>query len=341
MEILLLTVPLLIPIIWANYSERHRLSPYLTGNPRRDRTVDLLLRYGPYALLVTINLALLAFMGLALFNQLATVLMPETLPAQTLAANWWAVALISLLTALLAFLPLVPAVRRWLARWLPIDPDSIVHTTALAFAIYQIGLSLGQMAIIGDLETLTTAEFALDMWDVLLSGLPLVLAGLVGVGLFIRRDGQRTFRRLGLLRPTWFQVLLAAGVTALLLAFDWGLSLAWEQIDPAGYDLLERVTDNIFGNLMTVGGAIVLGLSAGISEELLFRGAVQPRLGLLLATILFAIGHLQYGLTVATLEVFLIGLVLGLIRNRTHTTVCILIHASYNAVGVLLGLLQP
>ncbi len=43
----------------------------------------------------------------------------------------------------------------------------------------------------------------------------------------------------------------------------------------------------------------------------------------------------------ATLEIFVIGLVLGLMRNRTNTTVCILIHASYNAVGVLLGLLQP
>ena len=92
---------------------------------------------------------------------------------------------------------------------------------------------------------------------------------------------------------------------------------------------------------MTVGGAVVLGLSAGISEELLFRGAVQPRLGLLLASILFAVGHVQYGFTVATLEVFVIGLVLGLVRNRTNTTICILIHAGYNSVGVLLGLLQP
>jgi membrane protease YdiL (CAAX protease family) len=119
------------------------------------------------------------------------------------------------------------------------------------------------------------------------------------------------------------------------------VNLAWEELDPAGYYLLDRVTQNLFGNLMTVGGALVLGLSAGISEELLFRGAVQPRLGLLLATFLFAIGHLQYGLSVATLEVFVIGLALGLTRKWTHTTICILIHASYNTVGVLLGLLKP
>jgi membrane protease YdiL (CAAX protease family) len=92
---------------------------------------------------------------------------------------------------------------------------------------------------------------------------------------------------------------------------------------------------------MTVSGAVILGLSAGISEELLFRGAVQPRLGILLASILFTIGHLQYGLTVATLEILVIGLILGLMRKWTHTTICILIHASYNTVGVLLGLLRP
>ena len=341
MEILLLTLPLLVPIVWANFSERHRLSPYMTGSPQRHRVVDLLLRYGPYAVLGGINLAILAFVGLALLNQVATMLMPETMPAEALAANWWALALVALLTALLATLPLIPALRRWLARWLPINPDSVVHTTALAFAVYQIGLSLGQMAIIGDLENLVATQFALTVWDILLTGLPLVLVGLAGVGLYIRRDWQLTFQRLDLLRPTWRQLLLAAGVTALLLAFDWGVSQAWERIDPAGYDLIERVTDNIFGSLMTVGGAIVLGLSAGISEELLFRGALQPRLGLLLVTILFAIGHLQYGFTIATLEVFVIGLVLGLIRNRTHTTVCILIHAGYNSTGVLLGLLQP
>jgi membrane protease YdiL (CAAX protease family) len=341
MEILLLTLPLLVPIVWANYSERHRLSPYMTGSPQRDRMIDRLLRYGPYVLLGGINLAILAFVGLALLNQAATELMPENMPAQTLAANWWGVALAALLTGLLAFLPLVPAVRRWLARWLPIDPDSIVHTTALAFAIYQIGLSLGQMALIGDLENLVAAEFALDILDLLLTGLPLILVGLAGVGLLIRRDGQRTWHRLGLLWPTWRQLLFAIGVTALLLAFDWGVNLVWERIDPVGYDLIERVTDNIFGNLMTIGGAVALGLSAGISEEVLFRGALQPRLGLLLATFLFTIGHLQYGLTIATLEVFVIGLVLGLIRNRTHTTITILIHAGYNSVGVLLGLLQP
>jgi membrane protease YdiL (CAAX protease family) len=341
METLLLFLPFLVPVVVANLAERHRRSRYIAHDPRLNALIDVGLRYLPYGLLMAINVGLLGIAGLALLNELAKALMPEVVDAQAMMANWWGVAVACLLTSILAFLPLFPAVRRWLARWLPIDPDSPVHTTALAFAVYQIGLSLGQMALIGNLETLTDAELALTIWDVLLTGVPLALFALAGVGLFIRRDGQNTLERLGLRRPTAKQLLAAAGITAMLLAFDFCMSLIWQGIAPASYDLMERVTENLFGSLATVGGAIALGLSAGISEELLFRGAVQPRLGLLLAAILFAIGHMQYGLTVATLEVFAIGLVLGLIRKRTSTTLCIVIHASYNAAGVLLGMLWP
>jgi hypothetical protein len=102
---------------------------------------------------------------------------------------------------------------------------------------------------------------------------------------------------------------------------------------------MEDVMNTLFGGLTTILGAIVLGLSAGISEESLFRGAVQPRLGIVTAALLFTIGHLQYGLTAATLEVFVIGLVLGLVRKRANTTMCIIIHAGYNMVGILLEML--
>jgi membrane protease YdiL (CAAX protease family) len=341
METLLLFLPFLVPVVVANLADRHRRSRYTSRDPRLNTLIDVGLRYLPSSLLMAINVGVLGIAALALLNELAKALMPDLVDAQAMTANWWGVAAACLLTSLLAFLPLFPAVRRWLAHRLPIDPDSPVHTTALVFAVYQIGLSLGQMALIGNLENLTDAELALTIWDVLLTGVPLALFALVGVGLFIRRDGRNTLERLGLRRPTAKQLLAAVGITVVLLGFDFCLNLIWEGVAPASYDLLERVTENLFGNLATVGGAIALGLSAGISEELLFRGAVQPRLGLLLASILFAIGHMQYGLTLATLEVFVIGLVLGLIRNRTSTTLCIVIHASYNTAGVLLGMLWP
>jgi membrane protease YdiL (CAAX protease family) len=340
MEQLLIFLPFLVPVVVANYGERHRKLPYTLSSPRASRNLDLALRYLPHGLLIAINLGLLALSLLSMFNALALMLVPELMEPGVQAAGWLGMSAASFLTALLAFLPLLPKVRRWLARWLPINPDSLVHMTALAFAIYQIGLSLGQMALIGDLELLANAEDLLTIWDVILSGVPFVLFALVGVGLLIRRRGPGTWERLGLRRPTWKQLFAAVGIAGLLLGFDFLVSWAWQGIDPAGYDLLEKVNENLFGGLATVGGAIALGLSAGISEELLFRGAVQPRLGLLLTTFLFTIGHLQYGLTLATLQVFVIGLVFGLMRKRTKgVVVCMVSHATYNMVGTLLGMI--
>lgn len=343
MEQLLLLLPFLVPVVVANYAERHRRSPYTLDSPRASRNLDLALRYLPHGVLIAINVGLFALSALALFNALALLIMPELAGASggasIQAGGWLGMSAAFFLSGLVAFLPLLHQIRQRLARWLPIDPDSLVHMTALVFAVYQIGLSLGQMALIGDLESLASAEAALTIWDVILSGVPFLIFALAGVGLWIRRQGADTWDRLGLRRLTWKQHLAGLAIAALLLGFDFLVSWVWQGIDPVGYDLLDKVNESLFGGLATVGGAIALGLSAGIGEELLFRGAIQPRLGLLLTTLLFTIGHLQYGLTVATLQVFVIGLVLGFMRKRTGSVVlCIVTHAAYNMVGTLLGM---
>jgi membrane protease YdiL (CAAX protease family) len=339
-EEILIYLPFLIPILAANYADRHRRQPYEVADPQLNNLLNRALPYLPHALLVTLNVALLGVSGLALLNELAARLMPEEMAQQgAVDANWLLLALAALLTALAGFLPLFPGVRRWVARWLDIDPESRVHMAALAYAIYQIGLSLGQMALIGSLENLAEGGVSLTVWDVLLSGLPLLIFALAGVGLWIRRNGRQTLERLGLRAVTWRQLLAAAGIVLLLLGLDFAVSQIWQEVNPFGYDVMERVMESLFGGLTTIVGALVLGLSAGISEELLFRGAVQPRLGLVVAALLFTVGHLQYGLTAATAEVFVIGLVLGLVRNRANTTLCIVIHATYNIVGILLEML--
>ena len=323
MENLWIYLPFLVPVVVAQFGERQRWA-----------------RYATYGLLILINLVLLGLTGLALLNQLAKVVMPQSLDAMAMGVNWMNVAIACLLTSTVAFVPLIPRARTWLARWVSIDPESMVHMTALAFAVYQIGLTLGQMALIGDLESLIDDELALTIWDVLLSGVPLVLFALIGVGLFIRRDLPSTLDRLGLHRPTWKHLLVAVAALVLLTGINLGIDRVWETLDPDSYNLLNDVTESLFGNLSTIAGGLVLGLSAGISEELLFRGAVQPRLGVLLTTVLFAVGHLQYGLTLAMLQVFMIGLVLGLVRKWANTTTSIIIHASYNMLIVFFGLVQ-
>jgi membrane protease YdiL (CAAX protease family) len=66
------------------------------------------------------------------------------------------------------------------------------------------------------------------------------------------------------------------------------------------------------------------------------RGALQPRLGLLLSSLLFAALHVQYtwfGMgTVA-----LLGMLLGYLRQRTNTTTAIAVHAAYDVIAALSG----
>ncbi len=288
------------------------------------------LRFLTYALLVLLDLALL---GGGLLTMIAPLLTAGPLLPP---ANYGGLAITLGLTAVLGALPLIPAVRRGLACWLEIEPTSCVHTTALAFVVYFVGLTLAQVVLIGDLSKLTSVEARLSVLDMLATALPLALMALAGVGFLIRRDLRATLERLGLGWMTARQWGLVILVILLFLAFDYTVLWVWQQLWPASHTLVGDITTNLFSDLARPLAAFAVGLSAGIGEELLFRGALQPRLGLVLTSLLFAIGHAHYGLSPAMVEVFVVGLVLGLVRRRTNTTACIVIHAGYNFLDLLL-----
>jgi len=287
-------------------------------------------RFLTYALLALLDLALLGGGLLAMIAPLLTAGRP--LPP----ANYGGLAVTLGLTAVLGALPLIPAVRRGLARWLEIEPTSCVHTTALAFAVYFVGLTLAQVALIGDLSKLTSVEARLSVLDMLATTLPLALMALAGVGFLVRRDLRATLERLGLSWMTARQWGLVILVILLFLAFDYTVLWVWQQLWPASHTLVGDITTNLFGDLVSPLAVLAVSLSAGIGEELLFRGALQPCFGLVLTSLLFAIGHAHYGLSPAMVEVFIVGLVLGLVRRRTNTTACIVIHAGYNFLDLLL-----
>jgi membrane protease YdiL (CAAX protease family) len=104
---------------------------------------------------------------------------------------------------------------------------------------------------------------------------------------------------------------------------------------------VERLTEQLLGSLFTTPlGILTIGLSAGLGEETLFRGAVLPRFGLILTSIFFALIHSQYGITLSTLVVFLLGLVLGLERLRYNTSTAMITHATYNMTLGLIAYLS-
>lgn len=288
------------------------------------------LRLLTYALLALWDLALLGGGLLAVTAPLLAAGRP--LPP----ANYGGLALTLGLTAILGALPLIPAVRRVLARWLEIEPTSCVHTTGLAFAVYFVGLTLAQVALIGDLSKLTSVEARLSAPDIVATTLPLALMALAGVGFWVRRDLRATLERLGLSWMTARQWGLALLVILLFLALDYTVLWVWQRLWPASHTLIGDIATNLFSDLARPLAALAVGLSAGLGEELLFRGALQPRFGLLLTSLLFAIGHAHYGLSPAIVEVLVVGLVLGLLRRWTNTTACLVVHAGYDFVDLLL-----
>ncbi len=239
-------------------------------------------------------------------------------------------------SAILSLACLTRPVRRLLARWLPIDPASPVHTTALVFVIYLVTSSLALLASSGDwlLAGMQVSSVGPELL-VLGQGVFLLFA-LAGVGLGIRRSLRQVLKRLDLSGLTLRQLGIAVLVIFTFLALDWVVSQLWRQLWPVNYSTVTEASEQLFAGFASPLGALLLGLSAGIGEEVLFRGALQPRLRIPLTAVVFALGHVQYALSPAILEILAIGLMLGWLRERTNTTACIFVHSGYNFLNMLL-----
>ncbi len=294
-----------------------------------------------YLLLVIFDVALLFFGAMFLILPTLLAAQPDNPLAQMpFTPRWTALGLWTIATGLLALLPLLSPVRRLAARLLPLDAESPVHATALAFAIYLLGSVPIQLAMLGgDLEPLTQMDNLLGVSELWQQGAAFIIMGLIGVGLWLRRNADAVTERLALHAPTARQWGLVIGLLVLLVLLDQAVAMLWAQLDPESYERIGRVSGALFGGLLTPLGAFTIGLSAGLGEELVFRGALQPRFGLLFTSFLFAAVHVQYGISPAFFQVFLIGLILGLVRQRGNLTMAIALHTLYNATLVALELL--
>ncbi len=242
---------------------------------------------------------------------------------------------------------LFPAPRKRIARFIPIHPHSVTHAVALAYGILillnlWVVTGVGLEVVAGSLQQapeVPTAELIAMLW--LQNGL-LTLMALIGVGWPSRRDLHRTFHRLGLLWPSRKQagIGIGLGLASFLLLLPW----TWI-LDKTGVGLnpnIEKISEQLLGPLTTsIPGIISLGLAAALGEELVYRGALQPRFGIFATALLFSLTHNQYGVSIATLTVFFLGLLLGWSRKHYNTTTSILVHATYNiAIGLSSFLFQ-
>ena len=242
-----------------------------------------------------------------------------------------------MVTAVIAATLASKPVRDRAARVLPIDPDSPVHAFALVLAVILLGTQLSSILFAGALAA-DQALSPLTLGDLITQEVPFLILAAAGVGLYIRRNPSGTLERLGLVVPKWWHVAIALAAAGAFYAFsilmDW-LAHVWT---PDIAHQVDRTTQHLFGGLGTPVGIAALALAPGLCEEVLFRGALQPRLGLLLTALLFASIHTQYGVSLDALAVFAIAFGLGLIRKYTNTTASCICHVVYNlAVGINVG----
>ncbi len=257
------------------------------------------------------------------------------------------VVLLSLGVIMAALASLIGFSRRfrvWLARYLPLDPDSFVHRVALVIIlalilippvpllVAQVPPYLSPQFI--DLLTGSGDLFA-DMIQVNVYGLFWILvASLLIAGACVRRTLAGALKRLGLTMPTGREVVLAvAAALALVVAFYF--------IDPVLAALVSYlglpVTDTDLVNLLFAGsltplGIVVTSIAAGFGEEVSIRGLLQPRFGILLPALLFASLHaFQYSWD-GLISVFLAGIVFAYIRKYSNTTASAITHTVYDLV---------
>lgn len=237
--------------------------------------------------------------------------------------------------SLIALCILHTGIRRRLTTFLPITATSSLHALTLSLSMiipiaFLINVILGIDHLSGHQSEL---EILLSVWtqDVLLA-----ITALIGVGWISRNSFKESLARLGLNNVTAKQIR-----QGLLMGLFLSLCVLSIEIIAANYGLIDpkvtKSTDELIGPLFhSFFGVLTLGLAAAIGEETLFRGALLPRFGLLYSSLLFALIHIHYGLSINLFIVFILGLILGIIRNKYNTTISMVVHATYNiAMGLI------
>ncbi len=331
-------LPIILILFIANLAERLRAQEH---------------PYMPLAVLAYVSLGLLygvlALLGLgALFVPAGLQAQPDLqeqlntiVPVQSWAWLSWGILIPSLVGLLLLLKP----VRRWLAGFSTLDAGNPVHAVSVSMTMFipiylafTLGIGLNNLATQIATQVEETGRQPVTVGLLWVQTALFVLIALIGVGWLTRRSFKESLVRLGVVAPTTRQVLIAVGVALLLVPAVMLLEAGANLIGLGADADVESLTEQLIGPLFqTPLGILSIGLAAGIGEEIVFRGAMQPRFSLVLTALLFALLHSNYGITLSTAIVFLLGVVLGIIRSRYNTSTAMITHAVYNSTLALLA----
>ncbi len=131
--------------------------------------------------------------------------------------------------------------------------------------------------------------------------------------------------------PAGQAIAAGLGLGLLLVA----LSAAWTAWLPSGRAVSEFLGQAI--GRVGIGQSTVLALASGVGEEMLFRGALQPELGLVIASIVFGLAHLvpRWPIVIWSLYAVAVGFVFGWAFELTGSLwVPVVAHTVVNGVNL-------
>jgi membrane protease YdiL (CAAX protease family) len=226
------------------------------------------------------------------------------------------------------------------------EPLRRIAGTALVAGCFYVGIfaALGSIGRQGEIDL-----SQLQSWQLFtLHGLfALTIAGWWAAGFYATsthpsQGGLRSFaEQLGLVTPDLRRELgvgAVAGVVAWLAVLCGVVLFAVALSALSGEDLLPQAPPAVIPWL--AGRPVLLRLaiaaSAGVIEELFFRGLLQPRIGIALSTLFFALAHLSYDQPIMLVGVTLLSLLYGLLtRWRQNIWPAIVAHFLFDGIQLL------
>ncbi|CAN5375640.1 hypothetical protein BH10CYA1_BH10CYA1_20540 [soil metagenome] len=227
-------------------------------------------------------------------------------------------------------------------------PSSIPHMVGLFIYVQTMFYLLAAMAPKSDFQ-MPGMPIPLPLpLDQLFSynGLGLVMLAFCGCGILVTRQFKEVMQRLALVRPTPPQIMLGLGLVFMSFMYDYVWSL-YTHGQHLGLDVkLEGYNGGTFTASGGFTGALVLALAtaifAGVGEETLIRGALQPVFGLVPAAILHGVLHAQFQhAPIFIVQVAGWSILMGIAKRYTNTTTTIIGHAGFNFVTSFLFAFNP
>jgi hypothetical protein len=315
---------------------------------------------GRFARFIQLVIAVLGIMILLLFPllSLANVLgacglgdfikaHPRPTPAEfkLLVMSWTPLAIFHTVVGGLQLLILLPPFRWLLQKTIfpRIDSTRRVHTIALMFWVTAVSVLLFTVMFAYDPGAYLDLFKMLPM--IVMAPAQTVLFILfcpLAIGFLIKRNWRETVDRLGIRAVPWRKIplligLALVGVVAVLIVQP----LLVPYTDPEAIKVAEAMSEALIGNkpiqdILLLGA--VVSISAGVGEELIFRGLLQPVLGWFAANILFTVMHCHYGLSPLMGLLFVVALLFVWVRQKYGTLAAIITHTSFDFIMICVEL---